>query len=101
MQDTSETRVQSLSQEDRLEEETATHSNIIAWRIPWTEKPGGPQSGWSQRVGPDWNDWARMQASSLHIKKCNIARIWGSLLVFLSKRVSHSWGNRYLLTSQL
>ena len=35
-----ESRVQSLDQEDRLEKETATHSSILAWRIPWTEEPG-------------------------------------------------------------
>ena len=35
------TQVQSLGQEDPLEEEMATHSNILAWRIPWTEEPGG------------------------------------------------------------
>ena len=39
-----ETKVQSLGQEDPLEKETATHSSILAWRIPWTEEPGGPQS---------------------------------------------------------
>ena len=39
-----ETRVQSLGQEDPLEKETATHSSIPAWRIPWTEEPGGLQS---------------------------------------------------------
>ena len=36
-----ETQVQSLSQEDPLQKETATHLNILAWRIPWTEEPGG------------------------------------------------------------
>ena len=36
-----ETRVQSLGQEDPLEEGMATHSSILAWRIPWTEEPGG------------------------------------------------------------
>ena len=42
-----ETRVQSLGGEDPLEEEMATHSSILAWRIPWTEEPGGLQSmGW-------------------------------------------------------
>ena len=46
-----ETRVQSLGQEDPLEKGMATHSNILAWRIPWTEEPGGLQSMWSQRVG--------------------------------------------------
>ena len=43
-----ETQVQSLGQEDLLEEEMATHSRILAWRIPWTEEPGGLQSVGSQ-----------------------------------------------------
>ena len=46
-----ETRVQSLGREDPLEEDTATHSSILAWRIPRTEEPGGLQSMGSQRVG--------------------------------------------------
>ena len=45
-----ETWVQSLGWEDPLEEEKATHSSILAWRIPWTEEPGGLQSTGSQRV---------------------------------------------------
>ena len=49
--DLQETRVLSLGQEDPLEEEMATHSNILAWKIPWTEEPGGLQSMGSQRVG--------------------------------------------------
>ena len=48
-----ETRVRSLGWEDPLEEGMATHSRILAWRIPWTEKPGGLQSVGSQRVGHD------------------------------------------------
>ena len=43
-------QVQSLGQEDSMEKETATHSSILAWRIPWTEEPGGLQSMGSQRV---------------------------------------------------
>ena len=43
--------VRSLGQEDPLEEEMATHSSVLAWRIPWTEEPGGLQSTGSQRVG--------------------------------------------------
>ena len=39
--------------EDPLEEEMATHSSILVWRIPWTEEPGGLQSMGSQRVGHD------------------------------------------------
>ena len=39
-----ETQLRSLGQEDPLEEEMATHSSVLAWRIPWTEEPGGLQS---------------------------------------------------------
>ena len=51
---TQETWVWSLGGEDPLEKEMATHSSILAWRIPWTEEPGGLQSMGSQRVGLDW-----------------------------------------------
>ena len=47
------TGVRSLGQEDPLEKETATHSSILAWRIPWTEKHGGLQSMGSHTVGHD------------------------------------------------
>ena len=45
--------VGSLGQEDPLEEDMATHSSILAWRIPWTEDPGGLHSIESRRVGHD------------------------------------------------
>ena len=48
-----ETWVQALGWEDPLEKEMATHSSILAWKIPWTEEPGGLQSMGSQRVGYD------------------------------------------------
>ena len=48
-----ETRVQSLDLEDLLEKGLATPSSILAWRIPWTEEPGGLQSMGSQRVEHD------------------------------------------------
>jgi len=48
-----ETWIQSLGWEDALEEGMATHSSILAWRIPWTEKPGRLQSMESQRVRHD------------------------------------------------
>ena len=48
-----ETQVRSLGQEDPLVKEMATHSSILAWRIPWIEEPGGLQSMGSQRVGHD------------------------------------------------
>ena len=51
MQETQETGVQSLGQEDPLEEEMETHSSILAWEMPWTEGPGRLQSKGSQRIG--------------------------------------------------
>ena len=54
MQEPQETWVPSLGREDPLEEEMATHSSFLAWRIPWTAEPGGLQSMGSQRVGHEW-----------------------------------------------
>ena len=48
-----ETQVRILDQEDPLEKEIATHSSILAWRVTWTEEPGGLQSMGSQRVEHD------------------------------------------------
>ena len=48
-----ETRVRALVREVPVEKEMATHSSILAWKIPWTEEPGGLQSMGSQRVGHD------------------------------------------------
>ena len=48
-----ETQVQSLGWEDPLEKGIAIHSSILAWRIPWTEEPGGLQSTGSYKVGHD------------------------------------------------
>ena len=55
--------VRSLGREDPLEKGMATHSSILAWRIPWTEMPGGLQSIGSQRVGHDWNALAHTHAT--------------------------------------
>ena len=63
MQETEETQVQSLGQEDPLEESIATLSSILARRIPWTEEPGRLESVGSQRVGHDSSD-------SLHHATC-------------------------------
>jgi len=59
MQKKQETGVQSLGQENPLEKEMATHSSILAWKIPWTEDPGGLQSIGSHRVGHDCSDLAQ------------------------------------------
>ena len=53
MQETQETWVRSLGWEHPLEKEMATHSSILAWKIPWTEKPSGLQFKGFQRVGHD------------------------------------------------
>ena len=54
VQETEETWVPSLGREDPLEKGMATHSSILGWRIPWTEKPGGLYSMGLQRAGYDW-----------------------------------------------
>ena len=64
-----ETWVQSLGREDPLEEGMATHSSILAWRIPWTEEPDGPQSTGSQRVGHD-----RETKHSTYMKRSMLGR---------------------------
>ena len=53
IQETEEMQVQSLGQEEPLEEEMATHSSILAWKIPWMEELRGLQSMGLQRVGHD------------------------------------------------
>ena len=58
-----ETWVLSLGQEGLLEKEMATHSSILAWRIPWTEEPGVLQSTRSQRVGQDYSDRTELKAT--------------------------------------
>ena len=55
VQETQETQVQSLGQEDPLEEEMTTHSNILIWEIPWTEEPGG-YSPWGCKES-DTTEW--------------------------------------------
>ena len=58
-----ETWVRSLGQEDALKEGMASHSIILAWRIPWTEEPSGLQSMGSQRVRHDYKDTHRLKAN--------------------------------------
>ena len=70
MQEPRETRVWSLGGEDALEEEEmATHSSILAWRLPWTEEPGGIQSMGSQRVGHDGSDLTAAAAAAFLPRK--------------------------------
>ena len=81
MQETGETWVQLLCWEDPLEEDVETHSSILAWRIPWTEEPGGLQSTGSQRVGQDRSDWSMHRStdrwnSSNETALCWVLGIW-------------------------
>ena len=66
-----ELQVRSLGGEDPLEEGMVTHSSVLAWRIPWTEEPGRPQSIVSQRVGHGWSD-----SASPHL---NGNSLWGGI----------------------
>ena len=75
-----ETQARSLDQEDPLKENMATHSSILAWRIPWTEEPGRLQALGLQRVGSDWAtntlyillfDWYLGQPHRPHLKNKN------------------------------
>ena len=69
-----ETQVRSLGWEDPLEKEMVTHASILAWRIPWTEKPGGLQSTGSQRVGHDWAP--SPSPSGVHRCACMFSLVW-------------------------
>ena len=71
-----ETWVRSLGWEDPLEKEMATHSGTLAWKIPWTEEPGGLKSMASQRVGHNW-------ATSVHLTS---GYVLGHLLFLLYTR---------------
>ena len=68
MQETQGTWVQSPGQEDALEEEMATHSSILDWKIPWMEEPGGLLSIGSQRVGHDRSDLAQANQVGAHLR---------------------------------
>ena len=74
-----ETQVLSLSQEDPLEKAMSTHSNILAWEIPWTGEPGGLQSMGPQRVGHD----LKQLNTHTHLIHYNILGALGKLSKFL------------------
>ena len=59
--------VQSLNQEDPLEEKVTTYSSILAWKIPWREEPGGLQSMGPQRIGHNWATEHTSNSKELHI----------------------------------
>ena len=65
-----ETQVWSLGWEDPLEEEMTNHSSILAWRIPWTEEPGGLQSMELQRVEQDWETYTHTHTHTVDLQCC-------------------------------
>ena len=76
-------QVWSLGLEDPLEEGMATHSSILAWRIPWTEEPGELQFIGSQRVEHDWRNLACMHASTVK----------GKILTWSGLENEFGWGH--------
>ena len=79
-----------------LEEEMATHSSILAWRIPWSEEPGGLQSMGSQRVGHDWSDLSHSILVSV-LKHCGVVLPVSGILINISYH-THSFVSATLLT---
>ena len=81
-----ESQVQSLGRQDPLEKGMATHSSILAWRIPWTEELGRLQSVGSQRVGHNWmtNTFTHFNLGTLKCLPFFMVVIWKILLTFRS-----------------
>ena len=77
--ETWEVQVRSLGQEDPLEEDTANHSSILAWKTPRTEEPGGLWSMGSQRVNRDWSNWVQ---TVLQIAPINLAPVISTNVVY-------------------
>ena len=82
-------QVRSLDREDSLEEEMATHFNILAWKIPWTEAPGGLQFMGLQRVRRDWVTKSNQQQQGLGV--------WGDWKVIAQEYGVSFGGNEYIL----
>ena len=81
MQETKKTWVQSLDWEDPLEEVMATHSSILAWKIPWTEKPGRLWSIGSQRFWYKWGDSAYTHTCRMNWRvQDSFTHTWGALV---------------------
>jgi len=72
MQETQELKFQYLGWKDPLEEEMATYSSILAWKIPWTEKPNGLQSIGLQRIRLNWAHSSEVTEWYLYIKFINM-----------------------------
>ena len=92
-----ETRVQSLGWEDPLEKEMATHSSILAWKIPWTEEPGRLQSTGLQRVGHDWATSLTLLTSPGYERLFPAFRLRLQYWLFLSLKPAGLWARTTVL----
>ena len=99
MQELQETQIQSLGQEGPLEEAMATHSSIPAWRIPWTEEPGGLQSKGLHWVGHDWSDLACTHHIYLSIP--SMMEIWAASTFWQWITPLWTWVYKYLFETLL
>ena len=86
-----QTQVQSLDWEDLLEKGMASHSSILAWRIPWTEDPGKLQSMGSQRVGHDWAN-NTTTSDAMNKKSVGMARTAQDMVPFPFHKEKVLWG---------
>ena len=95
------TWVRSLGWEDPLEKEMATHSSTLAWKIPWTEEPGGLQSMGSQRVGHNWVNTFILNTHK-QMSACKTGETWirwadcimsVSLILYYKYVRCYHWGN--------
>ena len=91
MQEMYKTQIQSLGGEDPLEEGMATHSNNLAWRIPWTGEPGGLQSIVLQRLGQDWSNLAAVDVKWHFIVCVCVCFNWSQLVQFSRSVMSDSF----------
>ena len=108
MQETEEMWVQSLGQENSLEEDMATHSSILAWRIPWTEEPGGLQSTRSQKSHTqiEWLSMHRHSAPRLSGLKPQIfipsvSKKWRPLISDAVGELRTGWGSGFSPLAQI
>ena len=83
-----EMRVPSLSWEDPLEKVMATHSSILAWRIPMAEEPGSLQSMGSQRIR---HDWATYHSTAHFFYRVKLPSLLHCQYIFLYFKTNHSW----------
>ena len=96
MQKPQEMQAWFMGQEDPLEEEMATHSIILAWKLPWTEEPVRLQFMGSQRVRHDWADWTWTWVNEVQGMICQTFQCFSLIISELSNSVEYSSPGREL-----